>query len=106
MGRPLGASTVAILAALEGSARYGLDITRHTGLLPGTVYTTLRRLERRDLIAGAWEAPDVAEAERRPRRRYYALTEEGAVELSRARARIERLVSDPRARRASPGGIE
>ena len=88
MGRPLGMGTVMILAALQGSARYGLDITRSTGLLPGTVYTTLRRLETRDLIEGHWEDPEVAEAERRPRRRYYTLTPEGDAALASAREHI------------------
>ena len=45
-----------ILAALEARVRYGLDITQSTGLLPGTVYTTLRRLEKRNLVRGEWEA--------------------------------------------------
>lgn len=88
MGRPFGHAVTSILAALEGGVSYGLDLTEQTGLLPGTVYTTLRRLEKRKLIAGRWEDAELAEAERRPRRRYYALTAAGARALGEARARM------------------
>lgn len=91
MARPLGMGTVKILAALDERVRYGLDITERTGLLPGTVYTTLRRLERKQLIEGHWEDPDVAAAERRPRRRYYDLLPAGAAALDEARERLEGL---------------
>lgn len=89
MGRPLGVTTVMILTAIERRARYGLEIVNRTELLPGTVYTTLRRLERRDLIEGAWEDPQVAEVGRRPRRRYYTLTSAGRTALQVARTHFE-----------------
>ncbi len=88
MARPLGMTTTAILAALQRGARYGLDITQRSGLLPGTVYTTLRRLEKRDLIRGHWEDHAIAEAERRPRRRYYQLTRDGERALEEASAKL------------------
>ena len=88
MARPLGMTTTAILAALQHGARYGLDITQRSGLLPGTVYTTLRRLEKRDLIRGRWEDHAIAEAERRPRRRYYQLTGDGERALEQATAKL------------------
>ncbi len=91
MARPLGMTTTAILATLQQGARYGLDITQRSGLLPGTVYTTLRRLEKRDLIQGRWEDHAVAEAERRPRRRYYQLTADGERALAEARANLSAL---------------
>lgn len=91
MARALGITTVAILAVLEGRRRYGLDITSETGLLPGTVYTTLRRLERRSMIRGTWEDPEIAERERRPRRRYYQLTPDGVRALDAARHRLQGL---------------
>ena len=94
MGRSLGLGTVSVLAALEGSVRYGLDITQRTGLLAGTVYTTLRRLEQRSMIKGHWEDPEVAEAERRPRRRYYTLTPDGIAALEQARGRLGERVPD------------
>ena len=94
MARSLGMGTVTILAALQERVRYGLDLTERTGLLAGTVYTTLRRLEGRSLVEGHWEQPEVAEAERRPRRRYYTLTPEGEVALADARKRMGKLTVD------------
>ena len=88
MGRFMGVTSITILAALEGCRRYGLDIIDRTALLAGTVYTTLRRLEARGLVAGQWEDAEVAQAERRPRRRYYTLTPAGAEELAVARSRL------------------
>ena len=88
MARSLGMTTTTILVALQHGARYGLDITQRSGLKPGTVYTTLRRLERRDLVRGEWEDPSIAEAERRPRRRYYELTGDGASALEAAKQRL------------------
>ena len=94
MSRSLGVTTVMILAALERGVRYGLDIVNRTELLPGTVYTTLRRLERRGLIRGQWEDAEIAERERRPRRRYYELTPAGAEALETAVARFEAMGID------------
>jgi DNA-binding PadR family transcriptional regulator len=91
MSRVLGTSTIAILAALKGEVCYGLDLTERTGLAPGSVYTTLRRLEDRKFIEGRWEPPAIAERERRPRRRYYTLTREGLAALEEASAHLSRL---------------
>lgn len=102
MSRPLGTSTVEILAALKNQVRYGLDIIEHTGLMPGTVYTTLRRLEQRRLVEGTWEDASVAEAERRPRRRYYALTPKGVEALDEAAQRLARVTRG--IRRQAAGG--
>ena len=96
MGRALGVTTVTILAAIEHRICYGLDIVQQTGMLPGTVYTTLRRLERRKLIEGQWEDADIAEADRRPRRRYYALTPDGVAALDGARDRLQELAFELR----------
>ena len=93
MGRFMGITSIAILATLEGRRCYGLDIIDRTALLAGTVYTTLRRLEARGLVTGQWEDAEVAEAERRPRRRYYTLTAKGAEELTVARDRLAGVVS-------------
>jgi len=91
MSRSLGLTTVMILTVLERRAAYGLEIVNRTGLFPGTVYTTLRRLERRGLVEGSWEDADVAEAALRPRRRYYALTSVGVAALETARERLDSL---------------
>ena len=93
MGRSLGSSTIAVLAALQDRVCYSLDITNRTGLMQGTVYTTLRRLEERNLVRGSWEDPEIAEAERRPRRRYYTLTPAGKVALQESNERLLQLAN-------------
>ena len=93
LGRPLGITTAAILASVQAGARYGLDITQRTDFHPGTVYTTLRRLEKRGLLRGRWEAADIAERERRPRRRYYQLTADGGRALQAAKEHYRALSS-------------
>ena len=70
----------AFLTAPE-SEIYGLEIAAHTGLLPGTTYPILVRLERADWVTSRWEDIDPHD-EQRPRRRYYRLTPRGA-ELAR-----------------------
>lgn len=105
MARALGEATTRILALLEGRAGYGLDLTQQSGLLPGTVYVTLRRLERRRLIEGRWEGAELAEAERRPRRRYYRLLPAGVRALADARARLDGLLADVSPQKAgAPAG--
>jgi DNA-binding PadR family transcriptional regulator len=99
MPRPLGLTTISILAALEDRVGYGLDLTEQTGLLPGTVYTTLRRMERRNLLVGRWEDAEVAEEDRRPRRRYYTLTPEGVAALGEAKHHLSALTT------ADGGGV-
>lgn len=61
---------------------YGLEIAARTGLLPGTTYPILVRLERADWVTSRWEQIDPHD-EHRPARRYYKLTTRG-VELARA----------------------
>ena len=103
MGRSLGVTTVLVLTALDRGVCYGLDIVNRTGMLPGTVYTTLRRLERRGHIAGQWEDAEIAASERRPRRRYYELTPEGSRSLETALAHFEALGVDVEARISAAG---
>lgn len=59
---------------------YGLEIAAHTGLLPGTTYPILVRLERADWVTSRWENIDPHD-EQRPRRRYYKMTPRG-IELA------------------------
>ena len=73
--------TAAVLIAIAHGHRYGFDIMDATGLPDGTVYPILRRLERRGVLEGRWEAEVHAKREQRPQRRYYALTEVGEVSL-------------------------
>ena len=56
--------------------RYGLDISKESGLPDGSIYTILARLETAGLLYSAWEDIDPA-TEGRPRRRHYWLTGEG-----------------------------
>ena len=50
----------------------------------GLIYKALRRLERVGALTSCWEDPDVALADRRPRRRYYSLTPNGVARASKA----------------------
>lgn len=77
MPRSLGYATLAILRAILDGARYGLDIMERTGLPSGTVYPTLRRLEKRGYLSARWEPESAARSEGRPRRRYYRITGAG-----------------------------
>jgi DNA-binding PadR family transcriptional regulator len=88
MPRPLGLTSLRILAAIRGGNAYGLDLVARTGLPSGTVYPTLARLKRSGLVLARWEDQRLAEREGRPRRRYYQLSAEGAEALSDGAARI------------------
>lgn len=83
--------TAAVLLAMQAGHRYGFDIVDATGLPTGTVYPLLRRLERRGVLAGAWEDEEKAHAEQRPARRYYRLTAVGVDALGEVAARFPAL---------------
>jgi DNA-binding PadR family transcriptional regulator len=95
MSRTLGFVTTMILRAVRDGRRHGADIMSATREGGGTVYKVLRRLEERGLIQGRWEDAAIAEAERRPRRRYYRLTRAGDAELVRALDRYRELAVGP-----------
>jgi PadR family transcriptional regulator, regulatory protein PadR len=57
--------------------RYGLDISKQTGLASGTIYPLLLRLEKAGWLASAWEEHVDPSEVGRPRRRHYWLTAEG-----------------------------
>ncbi|MFQ5742587.1 MAG: PadR family transcriptional regulator [Acidobacteriota bacterium] len=86
--RPLGITSAAILLAIQRGTSYGFDIIERTGLPSGTVYPTLGRLMRAGYLAAEWEDRQIADRERRPRRRYYDLTPEGEAALQRALQRV------------------
>lgn len=67
-----------------------------TGLGGGTIYKLLHRVEQKGLVVGAWEDPELAERERRPRRRYYRLTGEGEAALADALRRFGSLAAASR----------
>lgn len=82
------ATTAVLRILLEDAtqAHYGFEICEKTGLLSGTVYPVLARLEAHGWLISSWEqqngaAPGLA----RPARRYYRFSAHGAAE---ARAEI------------------
>ena len=91
MPRQLGYATAAILRAIGQERDYGLDIIAATGLPSGTVYVTLGRLQKRGFVSTAWEDDATAEAEGRPRRRYYELTRGGRDALEQTLAAYDAL---------------
>jgi PadR family transcriptional regulator len=102
MPRPLGITSLQILAAIRDGSTYGLDLVMRTGLPSGTVYPTLSRLKSAGLVRSKWEDQRVAEREGRPRRRFYELTA-GGIEALVAGAAVYRRVAaelDPQAGRA------
>ena len=62
---------------------YGLKVMEMTGLPSGTVYPALRRLERDGLVQSHREQQSIADAEQRPLRKYYKLTQTGRQQLRR-----------------------
>jgi DNA-binding PadR family transcriptional regulator len=83
----LSFGTVAVLHAVAAGHRFGFDIVDVTGLTAGSVYPALDRLEGLGYLRSAWEAAATAHGERRPARRYFNLTAEGAHALATALAK-------------------
>jgi DNA-binding MarR family transcriptional regulator len=57
---------------------YGLELSRMSGLPNGTLFPILERLRQAGWVERYWEQDDTAEAEGRPRRRFYRITPSGA----------------------------
>jgi PadR family transcriptional regulator PadR len=78
-------------ALLRDPARelYGLELSEETGLLPGTAYPILFRLEHEGWVTSRWEDID-PHTEKRPPRRYYRFTAAGAAQASAALAAARR----------------
>ena len=89
--RQLGQSTLNVLAAVARGYQYGFDIMDATQLQSGTVYRALSRLEELGLVKSHWEPAGRALEEKRPRRRYYAISAAGRRELAEARERYRAL---------------
>jgi PadR family transcriptional regulator PadR len=79
-----------ILDAIENAPHdgmaWGLWLCEQTGYGTGTVYPALDKLLKAGWIADRWEEPQPAD---RPRRRYYALTEDGQTAYRQALAARE-----------------
>lgn len=71
---------------------YGLEIGRQAGLHSGTIHPILARLEAIGWVTSRWEDVDPRAASR-PARRYYRLTESGALAARPALARAARAVA-------------
>jgi DNA-binding PadR family transcriptional regulator len=78
---------------------YGLELGKRAGLMTGTVYPVLRRLEDAGWLSSSDEDIDPVSAGR-PRRRLYRLTGEGA---RAARVECERLHATLRSVRIAEG---
>jgi DNA-binding PadR family transcriptional regulator len=98
--------TMLILQALlrdPSRELYGLELSEETGLLPGTAYPILLRLENEGWVTSRWEDID-PRAEKRPPRRYYRLTPNGAAQASAAIASARRPSRRALRRLAEEGG--
>lgn len=89
--KSLSLGTVMVLHALARGCQYGFDIMEETGLTSGTIYPALDRLERRGFASSEWEDARIAHREKRPARRYYSITGEGARALATAMERYRSL---------------
>ena len=76
-----------ILQAIDNGCVYGYNVMERTGLPSGTVYPALRRLEEDGLIRSQHERQSIADAERRPPRKYYKLTAAGRATLEASQKR-------------------
>lgn len=87
---------MAVLAALVGKERYGLEIRNELGEAGQSVslaglYTSLARLENHGLVKSRW-GDDQVEVRQGARRRYYALTALGARAIKEATAVMTRVL--------------
>lgn len=71
-------ATIDVLSVLDASGQpvWGLLVIKQSGRPAGSVYPILERLEQSGWLTSSWEENDERSG---PRRRYYALTAEGAV---------------------------
>jgi PadR family transcriptional regulator, regulatory protein PadR len=72
--------TLKVLSAMLSDLQrewYGLELSKHSGLKPGTIYPILDRLMKVDWLERRWEDIDPT-VEGRPRRRLYRLSSVGA----------------------------
>jgi PadR family transcriptional regulator PadR len=103
----LSLATATILNAVSNGYSFGFDIVDITGMPGGTVYPALRRLEDAGHLTSEWEKDSVAQAEQRPRRKYYEVTRTGRQALAEAVKRYRLLdqaqltsVREPKSSRA------
>ena len=80
----LSLAAATILNAVANGYSFGFDIVDITGMPGGTVYPALRRLEESGYLSSTWENALLAQAEQRPRRKYYETTRSGRLVLAEA----------------------
>lgn len=103
---PLKTPVLHILLALSTRDLHGLGIADEVEaatdgvveLGPGTLYRTLKQMDRRGLVQQVEAPTDDAD----PRRKYYRITEEGRALLAAEAARLEALVRVARERDVLP----
>jgi DNA-binding PadR family transcriptional regulator len=98
--RALSPAAVAVLQAIAKGVSHGFDIMDAASLPSGTVYPILGRLERGGFVRSHWEAPTVAQREKRPPRRYYEISAAGVRALA---ASVEHYRTIGRGGRGTPG---
>src|SRR5882672_10827314 len=72
---PQAVRLLSALLAETRSWRHGYDLTKETGLTPGTLYPLLERFEAQGVLESEWRP---SELESRPPRHAYRLTRAGA----------------------------
>lgn len=97
MPRRPGYVTLAVLKAIASGYRHGFDIIDVTGLPGGTVYPMLGKLEDAGYVNSTWEDPRVAQAEKRPPRRYYELRDAGERQLKQMLQQFREIEALPKA---------
>ena len=88
---PLAFGQVSVLHAVADGNRFGFDIMDATGLTSGSVYPTLDKLESIGYLKSHWEDVRAARRDKRPPRRYFDLTPDGAAALAAALTRYKNL---------------
>jgi len=91
MAKPLAFGQVSVLHAIADGNRFGFEIMDATGLTSGSVYPTLDKLESLGYLASHWEDVKTARRDKRPPRRYFDLTADGAAALADALKRYKNL---------------
>jgi DNA-binding PadR family transcriptional regulator len=91
MAKPLAFGQVSVLHAIADGNRFGFEIMDATGLTSGSVYPTLDKLESLGYLASHWEDVKTARRDKRPPRRYFDLTADGAAALAHALKRYKNL---------------
>jgi DNA-binding PadR family transcriptional regulator len=75
-------------------ARSGAEIAKATGVLSGTLYPMLIRMEKSGWLKSRWEEVDPSKVGR-PRRRFYELTTVGQTEAVKALEELQVNVGAP-----------